>query len=238
MAISYVSENAMFRRIPELRMSKNNVTGLHARPSPGQNGEADHRVANSLAAISGLVRVRARSADVLADPKTFLLEIADRIDTVARLHRLLARSNNENVRLAEYLQEICDKLASALATNRPEYAVDCSPERILPYNVALPLGLITAELFSNSLKYAHPTGLPVTISVSCSQTPTGELLFSYDDDGVGFPEAFDVSQDGHLGMQFIRSLSGQLGATHKWHSDPLGIQFQMQVPFRDMKHSG
>jgi len=135
-------------------MSSNNVTGLHARPSPGQSREADHRIANSLAAISGLVRVRARFADVVADPKTFLLEIADRIDTVARLHRLLARSNNENVRLAEYLQEICDKLASALATNRPVYSVDCSPERISPFNVAMPLGLITAELFSNSLKYA------------------------------------------------------------------------------------
>jgi two-component sensor histidine kinase len=219
-------------------MSKNNVTGFHARPSPGQNGEADHRVANSLAAISGLVRVRARFADDVADPKTFLLEIADRIDTVARLHRLLAHSNNDNVRLAEYLQEICDKLASALTTNRPAFSVDCSSERILPFNVALPLGLITAELFSNSLKYAHPTGLPVRISVRCSQPATGELLLSYEDDGVGFPEASDVSHDGHLGMQFIRSLSGQLGATYKWLSDPLGIQFEMPVPFRGMNDTG
>ena len=108
----------------------------------------------------------------------------------------------------------------------------------MPFNVALPLGLITAELFSNSLKYAHPTGLPVKISVSCSQTPTGELILSYEDDGVGFPEAFDVSHDGHLGMHFIRSLCGQLGATHKWLSDPLGIQFEMQVPLRDMNDTG
>jgi len=206
------------------------VTILHPQPPLGPSGEVDHRIANSLAAISGLVRVRARAAGDVADPKTFLLEIADRIDTVAKLHRLLAHSNNGNVRLDQYLQEICERLGSALATNTPVYSVDCSPEHVVPFNVAQPLGLITAELFSNSLKYAHPTGLPVEISVSCGRASTDELEFSYEDDGVGFPEAFDVSHDGHLGMRFIRSLSEQLGATHKWLSDPLGVRFEMQFP--------
>jgi two-component sensor histidine kinase len=207
-----------------------NVTILHPPPPLEPGGEADHRIANSLAAISGLVRVRARAAGDVADPRTFLLEIADRIDTVAKLHRLLAYSNSGNVRLVEYLQEICDRLGSALATNAPVYSVDCSAEHIVPFNVAQPLGLITAELFSNSLKYAHPTGLPVKISVSCSRTSAGALILSYEDDGVGFPEGFDVTNDGHLGMQFIHSLSEQLGGTHEWLSDPLGIQFEMQFP--------
>jgi two-component sensor histidine kinase len=210
-----------------------NVTVLHPQPPLGPSGETDHRIANSLAAISGLVRVRARAAGDFADPKTFLFEIADRIDTVAKLHRLLAYSNSENVRLVEYLQEICDRLGSPLATSTPVYSVECSPEHIVPFNVALPLGLITAELFSNSLKYAHPTGLPVKISVSCSRTPTDELHLRYEDDGVGFPEGFDVSHDGHLGMRFIRSLSKQLGATHKWLSDPLGVQFEMRFLARN-----
>jgi two-component sensor histidine kinase len=211
-------------------MTVHTVSILHPRPPWGPSGEADHRIANSLAAISGLVRMRARAADDVVDPKTFLLEIADRIDTVAKLHRLLACSNNGNVRLDQYLKEICGRLGSALATNPPVYSVDCSPEYVVPFNVAQPLGLITAELFSNSLKYAHPAGLPVKISISCGQTPTDELHFSYEDDGVGFPEAFDVSHDGHLGMRFIRSLSEQLGATHKWLSDPLGVQFEMKFP--------
>jgi len=210
------------------------ATILHLQQPLGPSGEADHRIANSLAVISGLVRVRARAVDDVADPKTFLLEIADRIDTVAKLHRLLAYSNSGNVRLDQYLQDICDRLGSALATNRPVYSVDCSPEHIVPFNVALPLGLVTAELFSNSLKYAHPAGLPVRISVSCGLTPTDELLLSYEDDGVGFPEAFDVSHDGHLGMRFIRSLSEQLGGSHKWLSDPLGVQFEMRFPSKKM----
>jgi two-component sensor histidine kinase len=211
-------------------MSMHNVTTLQRRPPVGPSGEADHRIANSLAAISGLVRVRALAVEDVLDPKTFLLEIADRIDTVAKLHRLLAYSDGGNVRLDEHLQEICDRLGSALAASMPKFSVECSPEHVVPFNVALPLGLLTAELFSNSLKYAHPTGLPVKISVSCRRTSANELLLSYEDDGVGFPEAFDITHDGHLGMRFIRTLSEQLGGTHKWLSDPLGVQFEIQFP--------
>jgi len=103
----------------------------------------------------------------------------------------------------------------------------------VPFNVAMPLGLITAELFSNSLKYAHPTGLPAKISVSCkaiAEDGLPALLFEYEDDGVGFPEGFDISNDGSLGMWFIRSLSKQIQGTTKWLSDPLGVHFE--VSFR------
>ncbi len=194
------------------------------------SSEVDHRIANSLSVISALVRIRAGAVKHITDPKTFLLEIADRIDTVAKLHRLLAYSNSENVRLDQYLQEICDRLGAALTANTPIYSIDCSCECIIQFKAAQSLGLITAELFSNSLKYAHPTGVPVKISISCSQTPTGELIFSFEDDGVGFPEEFDVSRDEHLGMRFIRSLSARLGGQHKWLSDPLGLRFEIQFP--------
>jgi two-component sensor histidine kinase len=43
--------------------------------------EAEHWIANSLQMISALVRQRARN-NPSSDPKTFLLEIADRIETV------------------------------------------------------------------------------------------------------------------------------------------------------------
>ena len=33
--------------------------------------------------------------------------------------------------------------------------------------IALPLALIVAELISNSLKYAHPAGLPTKFTLSC-----------------------------------------------------------------------
>src|ERR1700719_2074020 len=192
--------------------------------------EADHRIANSLAVISGLVRVRARADQGHAN-ETFLLEIADRIDTVAKLHRLIAQPNSDAIELHVYLQEICQRLGSALATAAaPSCSVSCPLDQKVPFNVAMPLGLITAELFSNSLKYAHPTGLPAKITVACNANPAGAptaLLFTYEDDGVGFPEGFDISNNGNLGMWFIRSLSKQIQGTTKWISDPLGVHFEL-----------
>jgi two-component sensor histidine kinase len=194
------------------------------------SNEADHRIANSLAVISGLVRVRARADQGHAN-ETFLLEIADRIETVAKLHRLITHPDSDAVELHIYLQEICHRLGSALATTAaPSFSVSCPLDQTVPFNVAMPLGLITAELFSNSLKYAHPTGLPAKISVSCkaiAQDGLPALLFEYEDDGVGFPEGFDISNDGNLGMWFIRSLSKQIQGTTKWLSDPLGVHFEL-----------
>jgi two-component sensor histidine kinase len=195
--------------------------------------EADHRIANSLAVISGLVRVRARANQGHAN-ETFLLEIADRIDTVAKLHRLIAHPNSDAIELHIYLQEICQRLGSALTTTAaPSFSVSCPLNQTVPFDVAMPLGLITAGLFSNSLKYAHPTGLPAKISVSCkaiAEDGLTALLFEYEDDGVGFPEGFDISNDGNLGIQFIRSLSDQLHGKPKWISDPLGIHFELSLP--------
>jgi two-component sensor histidine kinase len=208
------------------------LANVSALPQPRfePTREADHRIANSLASISSLVRIRARAANGVIDVGTFLTEIADRIDTVAKLHRLLASSNTGSVSIHDYLHEICERLSSALAPIAPLFSLTCPAAYFVPFNIALPLGLITAELFSNSLKYAHPAGLPVKISVTCSRSAGNELSLIYEDDGVGFPEEFDLLHDGHLGMRFIRTLSAQLNGAHEWLSDSLGVRFEITVP--------
>jgi two-component sensor histidine kinase len=198
--------------------------------------EAEHRIANSLQLISALVRKRARSEDV-SDPQTFLLEIADRIETVGKLHRFLSESTTGTVQLRKYLEEICDRLRGALTPSATSFSFDCSRDYSLPAKTALPLGLITAELISNSLKYAHPAGLPTKISLACNCEEEGRLRIAYEDDGVGFPEGFDINAAGHMGMNFIRLLSKGLGGHHEWHSDPLGVRFEIVLPISVKKHT-
>lgn len=193
--------------------------------------EAEHRIANSLQLISALVRQRARSGDV-SDPQTFLLEIADRIETVGKLHRFLGESTSGTVQLRKYLEEICDRLRGAVTTTATSFSFDCPADFQLPAKSALSLGLITAELVSNSLKYAHPAGLPTRISLSCNCEEEGRLMITYEDDGVGFPEDFDFNKTGHMGMNFIRLLSIGLGGHHEWHSNSLGIRFEIVLPIK------
>ncbi len=188
--------------------------------------EAEHRIANSLQMISAIVRLLAKSKHVI-NSQTFLLEIADRIETVGKPHRFLAESTTGTVQLAEYLEEICDRLRGALAPAATSLSLDCPADCSLPAKTALPLALITAELVSNSLKYAHPAGLPVKIALSCRADEKGDLRIIYEDDGVGFPEGFDINDSAHMGMNFIRLLSKGLGGKHEFHSDPLGIRFEI-----------
>jgi two-component sensor histidine kinase len=70
--------------------------------------------------------------------------------------------------------------------------------------------------------------LPAKITLSCTREGTCGLKLIYEDDGVGFPEDFDISAASHSGMSFIRLLSKSLHADPKWHSDPLGIRFEIQ----------
>lgn len=191
--------------------------------------EAEHRIANSLQLISALVRQRARARDV-EDPQAFLLEVADRIETVGNLHRFLGRSTTGTIELRAYLEDICTRLTNAVAPDATLFSFDCPSAFHLPAKKALPLALITAELVSNSLKYAHPTGLPTRISLSCAREGEGRFMIAYEDDGVGFPEGFDVAEAGHMGMNFIRLLSAGLGAQHEWRSDPLGVRFKLVLP--------
>jgi two-component sensor histidine kinase len=194
--------------------------------------EGDHRIANSLQMISALVRLRARSGNV-SNPQTFLLEIADRIETVGKLHRFLGRSATGTVPLSAYLKEVCDRLRGAVAPAATSLSFDCPSDCHLPAKTASSLALITAELVSNSLKYAHPAGLPTRISLSCAREKNGRLTIAYEDDGVGFPEGFDVNASGHMGMNFISLLSQSLGGHHEWHSDSLGTRFEIELPISE-----
>jgi two-component sensor histidine kinase len=196
--------------------------------SNAPRAEADHRIANSLQLVSSLVRQRARSGRI-SNPQTFLMEIADRIETVGKLHVLLARSGSEEVQLASYLREICERLTGALAPEATSFALDCPADCRIPPKIALSLGLITAELVSNSLKYAHPAGLPTRITLSCSRDENGALRIIYEDDGVGFPEDFDISATGHMGLRLIHMLSKSIPGNHQWQSDALGVRFEMTV---------
>src|SRR6478672_13102198 len=89
--------------------------------------EAEHRIANSLQMISALVRQRAKSGDI-SDPRTFLLEIADRIETVGKLHRFLGESTTGTVQLRKYLEEICNRLRGALTPAATSFSFDCPPD--------------------------------------------------------------------------------------------------------------
>ncbi len=207
----------------------NNITLIREAADHLQAAEQDHRISNSLSVISGLVRLKATHAKV-GDVRQILLDVAGRIETVARLHRLLA-ADMTGVPLRQFLQDVCEAMKSIAAEdNRFKMSIECPGELTVPAEKALRIGLLTTELFSNSIKYAHPTGVPTVIHVSCRNEGDGGLRFSFEDDGIGFPEDFDPTSHHSLGMKILESLCAQLHGQSEWQDLGVGLRFVCRFP--------
>jgi two-component sensor histidine kinase len=207
----------------------NNMIQFAAPEKRPPEKEADHRIANSLSAISGLVRMKASHANG-EDVRQTLLDVAGRIEAVARLHRMLAHTNRTAVPLRKFLQDVCAAMRTTVADGLVKISVSCSDQLTLPPQQALWLGLLIAELLSNSIKYAHPAGLPTIITLGCERQNDGAFAFWFEDDGIGLPENFDPASGDSLGMKIVQSLSEQLCGRFEWQDLGVGLRFTCRFP--------
>jgi two-component sensor histidine kinase len=202
---------------------------LVERPPPVEHRahEAHHRIANDLAVIASMVRLQAQTLRDRPEPlrpeeaRAMLADAAGRIDAVARLHRTLCYAGPAPV-TADFLKGVCKDAASFAAVEgsdvrcRVDLAADLGIERTRA------LGLLVHELVLNSLKHAHPSGVPVRIDIWCREE-NGALALDVADDGVGFPVDFDPECDGGFGFRMMRELARQLYARLTFEATPLGL---------------
>jgi two-component sensor histidine kinase len=192
--------------------------------------EADHRIANNLASLSGVLRLQrnaiSRSGKNLTTEQVCMLldDVSARIEVMAKLHKSLALSANSNgVNLGDFLEEISELIGTLGPDGRMDLTVENSCDGYIDPRHALHAGLITAELLTNAGKYAHPTGLPVVVHIRCESKDDGSFLVEVTDDGIGFPENFDPSTDGGLGFQLMRALANGLSAELQFEHGSLGV---------------
>jgi two-component sensor histidine kinase len=199
--------------------------------------EADHRIANNLASLSGVIRLQRHA--ISKSGKSFtagqlcvlLDDISARIEVTAKLHKSLARSVNGNgVNLGDFLQEISEMIGTLNPEGRMQLTIDNSCAGHIDPRHALHAGLITAELLTNATKYAHPTGLRVKVDIRCETKSDGSFTVEVADDGVGLPENFDPATDGGLGFQLMRALANGLGAELQFQHDSLGVRARLVKP--------
>lgn len=207
-------------------------------PRPDLVSEANHRVANSLTLLSGLVRMQAKTAGRAARPfsnaevRLMFDGVAARIATVGQLHRMLAHLPLDGaVDLGAHIRDLGNTLVAAFSSEQQPVLVEHHGAEchVLTTNVQ-PLTLILCELLTNAMKYAHPSGVAVNIVVHCEALADGNLTVSVSDDGVGLPEGFDIQKDGGIGFQVIRTLTAEMGAQMDVSSDNLGATFRLTIP--------
>jgi len=205
---------------------------------PDPVAEAHHRVANSLALLVSTVRMQTVTVKKKIEPfsnaevRQLLDGIGARIGTMSQLHRILSRVSGDGViSLRPHLEEITDMLVAALACPEQQVRVvhdgcDCQVEM----RQVQPMVLILCEIFINAMKYAHPTGVPLIMTVDCWRAPDGRLVLSVSDDGVGLPENFASGKNHGLGFKVMHSLAAELGGELQMQSSDIGLTFRLLLP--------
>jgi two-component sensor histidine kinase len=200
--------------------------------------ETNHRISNQLAVIASMVQMQAssvaRGPEMLSriEVRGILRETAGKIASLAHLHRKLAQQENAgHIELGEYLIECSAILATTLAPKgRVGFVQRLDKDCFVAGHQAQSIGLIVNEVLTNSVKHAHPTGIPVEIRIACRRLPDRQIEIEIQDDGIGLPEGFDQNSGGGTGFRIIRSLAEILNAAMTIESDSLGTSFRMVVP--------
>lgn len=205
------------------------------RGPPGALEEANHRIANHLAIAAGMVS--AQISTLRQGPpmltrqaaEQMLRDTANRIHGIARLHRRLMREPGTGlIEISDLLLETIRQFASALSLDdRLSVCHSLASGCVLHARKAHTLTLIVGEIVLNAAKHAHPTGVPIEISVACTSSGNGTITVEICDDGIGLPEGFDTTKDGGFGFGLIRNLAQSIGARLQIESDDLGLCFRM-----------
>jgi two-component sensor histidine kinase len=198
--------------------------------------EADHRIANNLTIISGLIRTQAaRLGDQPTLPTTevrgLLHDIAVRVEAVARLHRLIVgRTEEPGVDLAAYLREVAEAAMCLVSYDQIllSQELDAAPE-VTPKQ-AVAIGFVVGEAMTNALKYAHPTGVQGKLRLALSSSPEAGLTIEVTDDGVGLPDGFDPHTEGSIGFRIMRSAAEQLGGRLMFDQGGIGLSVRLEIP--------
>jgi two-component sensor histidine kinase len=204
--------------------------------------EANHRIANSLTLLVSMVRMQAASVRrnpgplSAAEVRLMLEGIAARINTISQLHRLLSQVGADGVtNLKPHLHDVTAALVAALSSEDQLVRVEHSGnDCMVLMRQVQPIILILCEIFINAMKYAHPAGVPLTMTVDCRAANDGRLVLTVSDDGVGLPEGFDLVSNGGLGFKVMRSLAAEIGAEFLIETCNLGLSFRVSLPAASM----
>ncbi len=176
--------------------------------------EIHHRVKNNLQVISSLLNLQSGGIrDEEAQGR--FADAQMQIQSMALVHEHLYQSGIfGTLNMSHYVESLCGHLFDIYGAPHEHVALDICVEAIpISIRQAMPIALILNELVSNSLKYAFPGDRSGTIRIAMSLTDEDYVELVVDDDGVGFPDNFEVADGATLGHTLIHSLVHQLDGT-------------------------
>ncbi len=185
--------------------------------------EIQHRIANSLQIIAGIILMKANAVSS-EETRTLLRDTHDRVVSIATVQQQLYASGIVGpIEMLPYLQRLGAALAASMIRDaRPITLKVVGVAGSLNARQAESVGLIATELVMNALKHAFPDqNIKGRINVAYDVDGTNWKL-SVADNGIGKPDGVFAQTKTGLGTGIIKALAQNLNAKVETLAGPDG----------------
>lgn len=191
--------------------------------------ELAHRTRNDFANVVTLLNLQSRSAS--PEAREALTSAAERVQTIARVHRRLELHNDRVVvDTKSYIGELCADLRLSRLAMRP-VALDCEVEsHAISLEKAVPLGLIINESVTNAAKHAFPEQRSGHITVHFKRAGL-QYTLTIADNGVGSESV----SNGGIGNRLMGMLAAQLNGELSFERRSPGMAVVVVIPVQREK---
>ena len=180
--------------------------------------EVHHRVKNNLQNIISLLELQGLKANS-TEEQSNLKGVASKIFSIALIHELLYQDGEfQYINIQQYFSDL-SKHYKSFAGNTNQIVFDIDGGNIyLNIETMIPLGLICAELITNSIKFTSQSKV-LKIRIDVTKNAEQDYRFLFSDNGDGFPdEVIDGDKSG-MGSLIITSMSRQMQADLQYRND-------------------
>ena len=177
--------------------------------------EMQHRVANSLQIIAGILLLKARTVQS-EETRLQLQDAHQRIMSVAAVQQqLLGSSHGRPIEIGPYLARLCKTLAASMTDDSRPVSLKVRAEGGTASSAeAVSIGLIVTELVINALKHAFVGERASALLAVAYEAVETNWRLVISDNGIGAPEG-QVDSDKPapgLGTIIVEALAKQLDA--------------------------
>ncbi|WP_341902906.1 tetratricopeptide repeat protein [Fluviicola taffensis] len=215
------------KRINVLLEQKVEMTQASLEQKESMMGEIHHRVKNNLQMIYAILDLQARD---LKDPESIQLieDSLNRINAISTIHQKLYQSDNMHaVHIRSYLDELVQDVIRHFATDqKKEIELHSEYDEVsLDIETALPIGLIVAELITNSCKYAFGKQDYPKFYISLKEKDN-QLVLTVSDNGVG---KTNPGSGTNFGTKLIQSMARKLKANLVETDSDQGLKVELFI---------
>jgi two-component system response regulator len=191
--------------------------------------EHHHRTKNNFGMLLSLLELQ---KETLFDPRDeeIIEMLTNRIFSIQRVHEHLSmNTDSAEIDLEEYIRDMALDLLGESGSGEARLTIESDPIR-LNLTQAIPVGMILAELMTNSLKHAFSAGDGL-VSVEVRRSDENLIRIRYSDSGPGRPDQ-NPNELG-LGVRLNEAFAQQLEGSYRQDSGPGAptlIEFPLPAP--------